>query len=63
MTEQNTRLGIGLMVLTTCIFAIQDGISRHLAENHSVFMVVMIRKEPVADHHNHENAVVFGQMA
>lgn len=43
MTEQNTRLGIGLMVLTTCIFAIQDGISRHLAENHSVFMVVMIR--------------------
>ncbi len=43
MTEQNTRLGIGLMVLTTCIFALQDGISRHLAEHYSVLMVVMIR--------------------
>ncbi|WP_096784418.1 DMT family transporter [Rhodobacter sp. CZR27] len=43
MTEQNTRLGIGLMVLTTFIFALQDGISRHLAEHYSVFMVVMIR--------------------
>lgn len=43
MTQQNTRLGIGLMVLTTFIFALQDGLSRHLAENYSVFMVVMIR--------------------
>lgn len=43
MTQQNTRLGIGLMVLTTFIFAVQDGLSRHLAENYSVFMVVMIR--------------------
>ncbi len=43
MTDQNTRLGIGLMVLTTFIFAVQDGLSRHLAENYNVFMVVMIR--------------------
>jgi len=43
MTEQNTRLGIGLMVLTTFIFAMQDGISRHLAAEYNVLMVVMIR--------------------
>ncbi|GAB4291763.1 MAG: DMT family transporter [Roseovarius sp.] len=43
MTEQNTRLGILLMVLTTLIFAAQDGISRHLAERYNVYMVVMIR--------------------
>lgn len=43
MTEQNTRLGIGLMVLTTFIFAMQDGLSRHLAGEYNIFMVVMIR--------------------
>ncbi|PZQ97891.1 MAG: EamA family transporter [Cereibacter sphaeroides] len=43
MTEQNTRLGIWLMVATTFVFAIQDGISRHLAGEYNVFMVVMIR--------------------
>jgi drug/metabolite transporter (DMT)-like permease len=43
MTEQNTRLGIWMMVLTTFIFAVQDGISRHLAGEYNVFMVVMIR--------------------
>jgi drug/metabolite transporter (DMT)-like permease len=43
MTVQNTRLGIWLMVLTTFIFAAQDGISRHLAGEYNVFMVVMIR--------------------
>lgn len=43
MTEQSTRLGIGLMILTTFVFALQDGISRHLAENYNTFMVVMIR--------------------
>ncbi|MDT8854555.1 DMT family transporter [Paracoccaceae bacterium Fryx2] len=43
MTEQNTRLGIWLMVATTLVFSVQDGISRHLAENYNVFMVVMIR--------------------
>lgn len=43
MTEQNTRLGIWLMVATTFVFAIQDGISRHLAGEYNVLMVVMIR--------------------
>ena len=31
MTAQNTRLGIWLMVATTFVFAMQDGISRHVA--------------------------------
>jgi len=43
MTEQNTRLGILLMVVTTFVFAVQDGISRHLAGEYNVLMVVMIR--------------------
>ncbi len=43
MTEQNTRLGIWLMVATTFVFAMQDGISRHLAGEYNVWMVVMIR--------------------
>lgn len=43
MTEQNTRLGIWLMIATTLIFALQDGLSRHLAGTYNVYMVVMIR--------------------
>lgn len=43
MTEQNTRLGILLMIATTFVFAMQDGISRHLAGQYNVLMVVMIR--------------------
>ncbi len=43
MTEQNTRLGILLMVTTTFIFSVQDGISQHLAREYNVFIVVMIR--------------------
>lgn len=43
MTEQNTRLGIYLMIATTFVFAIQDGISRHLAGEYNVLMVVTIR--------------------
>lgn len=43
MTEQSTRLGIWLMVATTFLFALQDGVSRHLAGQYNVFMVVMIR--------------------
>ncbi|MDZ4096103.1 MAG: DMT family transporter, partial [Paracoccaceae bacterium] len=43
MTEQNTRLGIWLMIATTFVFAMQDGISRHLAGEYNVYMVVMIR--------------------
>ncbi|MFN3294538.1 MAG: DMT family transporter [Gemmobacter sp.] len=43
MAVQNTRLGIWLMVATTAVFAAQDGISRHLASEYNVLMVVMIR--------------------
>jgi len=43
VTQNNTRLGILLMVATTIVFAAQDGISRHLAASYNVFMVVMIR--------------------
>jgi drug/metabolite transporter (DMT)-like permease len=42
-TVQNTTLGIWLMIATTVVFAVQDGISRHLASEYNVFMVVMIR--------------------
>jgi drug/metabolite transporter (DMT)-like permease len=40
---QNTRTGILFMVATTVVFALQDGISRHLAGEYNVLMVVMIR--------------------
>jgi drug/metabolite transporter (DMT)-like permease len=40
---QDTRLGVALMVATTFIFAVQDGLSRHLASEYNVLMVVMIR--------------------
>ncbi|MEM9474428.1 MAG: DMT family transporter [Pseudomonadota bacterium] len=43
MSENNTRLGIPLMVGATFVFAMQDGISRHLAGEYNVLMVVMIR--------------------
>lgn len=43
MTAQNQRTGILLMIATTLIFAIQDGISRHLSESYNVYMIVMIR--------------------
>ncbi|WP_370399883.1 DMT family transporter [Sulfitobacter sp. JB4-11] len=41
--QSNIPLGIVLMVLTTFIFAVQDGLSRHLAAEYNVLMVVMIR--------------------
>lgn len=41
--RSDTRLGILLMVATTFVFAMQDGLSRHLAETYNIFMVVMIR--------------------
>ena len=41
--QNNTRLGILLMIATTLVFAIQDGISQHLAREYNVLMVVMIR--------------------
>jgi len=43
MSELNTRLGILLMIATTFVFAMQDGLSRHLAGEYNVMMVVMIR--------------------
>ncbi|WP_375254193.1 DMT family transporter [Yoonia sp.] len=41
--QNNQRLGIVLMIATTFVFAVQDGISRHLAETYNVIMIVMIR--------------------
>lgn len=41
--QSNIPLGITLMVLTTFVFAVQDGLSRHLAAEYNVLMVVMIR--------------------
>jgi drug/metabolite transporter (DMT)-like permease len=41
--EQNTKLGIWLMIATTLVFAVQDGISRHLGSQYHVTMVVMVR--------------------
>ncbi len=35
--------GIALMIAATAVFALQDGVSRHLAETYNVLMVVMIR--------------------
>ncbi|MGB5557869.1 MAG: DMT family transporter [Paracoccaceae bacterium] len=43
MSESNSRLGIFLMIATTFVFAMQDGLSRHLAGEYNVMMVVMIR--------------------
>ena len=43
MTKQNERLGILLMIITTIVFASQDGLSKHLATEYNVYMVVMIR--------------------
>lgn len=39
----DTKRGIWLMVATMFIFAMQDGISRHLADEYNVLMVVMVR--------------------
>lgn len=45
MTAQrnNIQLGIMLMIATTMVFATQDGISRYLAGEYNVMLVVMIR--------------------
>jgi len=43
VTPQNTRLGILLMIATTFVFAVQDGISTHLASQYNVMMIVTIR--------------------
>ena len=39
----NSKLGIALMMGVSVVFAAQDGISRHLAAEYNVLMVVMIR--------------------
>lgn len=41
--QNNQRLGILLMIAATFVFAVQDGISRHLADSYNVLMIVMIR--------------------
>jgi drug/metabolite transporter (DMT)-like permease len=41
--SNNIRLGIMLMIATTLVFAVQDGLSRHLAGEYNVLMIVMIR--------------------
>jgi len=43
MQSNNVRLGVSLMILTTIVFALQDGISRHLAGEYNTLMIVMIR--------------------
>ncbi len=44
MTQRNdVRLGVFLMLLASAVFALQDGISRHLAEAYNIYMIVMIR--------------------
>ncbi|AVO38898.1 DMT family transporter [Pukyongiella litopenaei] len=41
--QNNVPAGIALMVASTVVFALQDGISRHLAGTYNTYMVVMIR--------------------
>ncbi len=41
--QPDNRRGILLMIATTFVFALQDGISRHLASEYNVIMIVMIR--------------------
>ncbi len=41
--RNDVRLGIWLMIATSLVFAAQDGLSRHLAGQYNVLMVVMIR--------------------
>ncbi|QYK41908.1 MAG: DMT family transporter [Paracoccaceae bacterium] len=43
MTGRNTRLGAILMVATVFCYTVQDGLTRHLAGEYNVLMVVMIR--------------------
>ena len=43
MDGQNARLGILLMVAASFVFAVQDGVSRHLADAYNLYLIVMIR--------------------
>ncbi|MHA3914021.1 DMT family transporter [Halovulum sp. GXIMD14793] len=39
----DNRQGVFLMLATTLVFALQDGVSRHLADEYNILTVVMIR--------------------
>ena len=39
----NVPAGIMLMIATTVVFSLQDGISRHLAGEYNAIMIIMIR--------------------
>lgn len=43
MTAGQPRRGVALMVAATAVFAVQDGLSRHLAEASNVLTVVTVR--------------------
>lgn len=43
MSQNNTRAGIFLMIAAVFVFAVQDGVSRLLADEYNVWMIVMIR--------------------
>lgn len=43
MSQNNTRTGIILMIAAVFVFAVQDGVSRLLADAYNVWMIVMIR--------------------
>ncbi|MBU2866153.1 DMT family transporter [Pacificibacter marinus] len=43
LMKQNSTMGIWIMVITMFIFAMQDGLSRHLADEYNVYMVLMVR--------------------
>jgi len=43
MNPPDNRLGSILMAATALVFALQDGVSRHLADAYNVYMVVTIR--------------------
>lgn len=43
MMPNNARLGIALMILTSLVFALQDGIARYLASQYNVITIVALR--------------------
>jgi drug/metabolite transporter (DMT)-like permease len=43
IAKTNNRAGMMFMIAGCLVFAIQDGLSRHLAESISVYMIVMVR--------------------
>jgi drug/metabolite transporter (DMT)-like permease len=43
MAEQNNRLGTLMMIAAVLIFALQDGVSRHLGSHYNTFSIVMLR--------------------